>query len=132
LRPSKFGGFLHQAHGTTDCDSIIAVTGLSGHAYGSWSHSDERMWLRDYLPKDAPNARILTYGYQSSLQSDSISILEDHTNKFVHKLVDMRDASEVSKRGRTVWIGSCTDVNYSAKAGVCWLGWIEMSRMVQC
>lgn len=77
--------------------SIIAVTGLGGHAYGSWSHSDERMWLRDYLPKDAPNARILTYGYQSALQSDSISVLEDHTNKFVHKLVDMRDASEVSK-----------------------------------
>lgn len=80
----------------TDSRSIIAVTGLGGHAYGSWSHSDERMWLRDYLPKDAPNARILTYGYQSALQSDSISVLEDHTNKFVHKLVDMRDASEVN------------------------------------
>ncbi|KFZ10879.1 hypothetical protein V502_07874 [Pseudogymnoascus sp. VKM F-4520 (FW-2644)] len=77
---------------------IIAVTGLGGHAYGSWSHSDERMWLRDYLPKDAPNARILTYGYQSALQSDSISFLEDHTNKFVHKLVDMRDASECESR----------------------------------
>ena len=81
-----------------DSPSIIAVTGLGGHAYGSWSHSDERMWLRDYLPKDAPNARILTYGYQSALQSDSISFLEDHTNKFVHKLVDMRDASEVSRQ----------------------------------
>ncbi|KFY33939.1 hypothetical protein V494_07201 [Pseudogymnoascus sp. VKM F-4513 (FW-928)] len=77
---------------------IIAITGLGGHAYGSWSHSDERMWLRDYLPKDAPNARILTYGYQSALQSDSISVLEDHTNKFVHKLVDMRDASECESR----------------------------------
>ncbi|ELR02697.1 hypothetical protein VC83_08432 [Pseudogymnoascus destructans] len=77
---------------------IIAVTGLGDHAFGSWSHSDERMWLRDYLPKDAPNARILTYGYKSALQGDSISLLEDHTNKFVHKLVDMRDASECESR----------------------------------
>lgn len=92
-----------------DSTSIIAVTGLGGHAYGSWSHSDERMWLRDYLPKDAPNARILTYGYQSALQSDSISVLEDHTNKFVHKLVDMRDASEVSKSNHPP-LGSYTNV----------------------
>ena len=93
-----------------DCTSIIAVTGLGGHAYGSWSHSDERMWLRDYLPKDAPNARILTYGYQSALQSDSISFLEDHTNKFVHKLVDMRDASEVSKSNHAPPLGGDTDI----------------------
>lgn len=90
--------------------SIIAVTGLGGHAYGSWSHSDERMWLRDYLPKDAPNARILTYGYPSALQSDSISVLEDHTNKFVHKLVDMRDASEVSESNHALPVGNYTNL----------------------
>ncbi|KAF2181720.1 hypothetical protein K469DRAFT_588829, partial [Zopfia rhizophila CBS 207.26] len=58
---------------------IIAVTGLAGHAFGSWKskrHSD--MWLRDFLPKSIPNARILTYGYDTRLpgsQSDA-SILE--------------------------------------------------------
>ena len=77
--------------------SIIAVTGLAGHAFGSWAHSDEQMWLRDYLPKDAPNARILTYGYYSKLQgSYSVSILQDHTNKFVHMLIDMREEGQVS------------------------------------
>lgn len=62
------------------------------------------MWLRDYLPKDAPNARILTYGLQSALQSGSISALEDHANNFVHKLVDMRFASEVSKLNHVLHI----------------------------
>lgn len=88
--------------------SIIAVTGIGGHAFGSWSHSDERMWLRDYLPKDAPNARILTYGYQSA--SDSISILEDHSSKFVHKLVDMRYASEASEPNHALHIGNYTNL----------------------
>jgi hypothetical protein len=73
------------------------VTGLAGHAFGSWAHSDEQMWLRDYLPKDAPNARILTYGYYSKLQgSSSVSILQDHTNKFIHMLIDMREEGQVS------------------------------------
>lgn len=51
-----------------DSFSIIAVTGLAGHAFGSWKsrgHSD--MWLRDFLPEHVPSARILTYGYDSRL-----------------------------------------------------------------
>ncbi|KAF8849931.1 hypothetical protein BDZ45DRAFT_603627, partial [Acephala macrosclerotiorum] len=61
---------------------IIAATGLVGHAFGSWAHYEEQMWFRDYLPKDAPNARILT-------------ILQDHTNKFFHSLVAMREEGRV-------------------------------------
>ncbi|KFZ14209.1 hypothetical protein V501_03348 [Pseudogymnoascus sp. VKM F-4519 (FW-2642)] len=78
---------------------VIAVTGLAGHAFGSWAHSETHMWLRDYLPRDAPNARILTYGYHSKLQgSDSVSILQDHTNKFVHSLIDMREEGQCDSR----------------------------------
>ncbi|OBT72109.1 hypothetical protein VF21_09192 [Pseudogymnoascus sp. 05NY08] len=78
---------------------VIAVTGLAGHAFGSWAHSEAHMWLRDYLPRDAPNARILTYGYHSKLQgSDSVSILQDHTNKFVHSLIDMREEGQCDSR----------------------------------
>ncbi|KAL7782793.1 hypothetical protein V8C37DRAFT_397655 [Trichoderma ceciliae] len=58
---------------------IIAVTGLAGHAFGSWkSKSKPDMWLRDFLPKSISNARILTYGYDTMLygsQSET-SILE--------------------------------------------------------
>ncbi|KFY42179.1 hypothetical protein V494_02544 [Pseudogymnoascus sp. VKM F-4513 (FW-928)] len=71
---------------------VIAVTGLAGHAFDSWSHSEAHMWLRDYLPKDAPNARILTYG------SNSVNILQDHTNKFVHSLIDMREEGQCDSR----------------------------------
>ncbi|KAL7789036.1 hypothetical protein V8C37DRAFT_387023 [Trichoderma ceciliae] len=58
---------------------IIAVTGLAGHAFGSWkSKNNPDMWLRDFLPESIPNARILTYGYDTKLpgsQSEA-SILE--------------------------------------------------------
>jgi len=29
------------------------------------------MWLRDLLPKDLPNTRIMTYGYNSNLFEDA-------------------------------------------------------------
>ncbi|KFY85713.1 hypothetical protein V500_08165 [Pseudogymnoascus sp. VKM F-4518 (FW-2643)] len=57
------------------------------------------MWLRDYLPRDAPNARILTYGYYSKLQDGTaVNILQDHTNKFVHGLMDMREEGQCDSR----------------------------------
>lgn len=52
--------------------SIIAVTGLAGHAFGSWKERNgEFMWLRDALPSALPTARIMTYGYGSKLQGST-------------------------------------------------------------
>jgi hypothetical protein len=54
------------------------------------------MWIRDYLPRDAPNARILTYGYPATLQGNtSISTIQDYTTTFVQSLIGMRDSAEV-------------------------------------
>ena len=75
--------------------SIIAISGLAGHAYGSWARSPEKMWLRDYLPRDAPNARILTYGYEATLQGTSTSTIQDHAGGFVANFSTMRELGEV-------------------------------------
>lgn len=45
---------------------IIAVHGLLGDAYGTWTHGNGKLWLRDFMD-DFPNARIFTYGYDSSI-----------------------------------------------------------------
>lgn len=52
------------------CYSLIAVCGLSAHAFGSWKpHSPSyTMWLRDILPLDFPEFRVLTWGYESDLK----------------------------------------------------------------
>ncbi|KFY05771.1 hypothetical protein V492_08307 [Pseudogymnoascus sp. VKM F-4246] len=80
------------------CADIIAVTGLAGHAFGSWAHSAEKMWLRDYLPQGIKNqARILIYGYESQLKGPNTagSIISDYANSFAQSLIDIRDHPSV-------------------------------------
>ncbi|CAD6592661.1 MAG: hypothetical protein ASARMPREDX12_006341 [Alectoria sarmentosa] len=87
-----FYGFtpLYTPEGNIDVD-IIAITGLAGHAFGSWSTATQRMWLRDFLPRDIPQARILLYGYDSHIvNSQSRSILADFSSNFIVKFNAMR------------------------------------------
>jgi hypothetical protein len=82
--------------------SLIFVTGLAGHAFGSWKATNSyTMWIRDFLAGDiehrqAPRVRILTYGYDSRLLSSTSAagitefaqgLLESVTN--AHRLSDV-------------------------------------------
>ena len=58
----RFSLFLLTLH------SIIVVPGLGSHPLGSWkSTNSDEVWLRDFLPKDLPNVRVLLYGYDTTL-----------------------------------------------------------------
>ncbi|KAH7157846.1 ankyrin repeat-containing domain protein [Dactylonectria estremocensis] len=47
---------------------IIAVHGLNGDAYSTWTHSSTgALWLRDFLPGFLPGCCVYTYGYPSKL-----------------------------------------------------------------
>lgn len=46
---------------------IIAVHGLNGDAYETWTHDNRKLWLRDFLPTNMPNSRIFTFGYNSEV-----------------------------------------------------------------
>lgn len=72
--------------------SIIAVTGLAGHAFGSWANGPDRMWLRDFLPSTISNARVLVYGYRTPLQGieQPKSILTEHADSFMNDLLTIR------------------------------------------
>lgn len=72
--------------------SIIAITGLAGHAFGSWkSRKSSKMWLRDILPDDLPSARILTYGYDTRLAgSHSNARILDYAKEFLDTVMDAR------------------------------------------
>lgn len=46
--------------------SIVAIHGLGGHRESTWTdEKTQSMWLRDFLQYDIPDARILTFGYDS-------------------------------------------------------------------
>lgn len=65
---------------------IVAVTGLGGHALGSFRSSDgTSVWLRDFGPQDIPKARWITYGYDSAVvASDS----NQGIRELAHTLLD--------------------------------------------
>ncbi|KAA8894549.1 hypothetical protein FN846DRAFT_406174 [Sphaerosporella brunnea] len=70
---------------------IIAITGLAGNAFGSWQHRDSQaMWLYDFLPHYFPSARIMTYGYNSSLLEPNGARLIDHRKSFIEALRNAR------------------------------------------
>lgn len=79
--------------------SIIAVTGLAGHAFGSWASTPYRMWLRDFLPSNVPNARVLIYGYRALVQGGDQpkSILADYADAFMNGLMTIRSDPAVSQ-----------------------------------
>ena len=59
---------------------IVAVTGLGGHALGSFRSTDGMsVWLRDFAPEDIPRARFITYGYDTA-------VVASDNNQGVHEL----------------------------------------------
>jgi len=48
------------------------------------------MWLRDFLPEHFPNARIMTYGYDSSLKHPNGANLTDYRRNFIECLQNAR------------------------------------------
>ena len=83
--------------------SIIAITGLDGHAYGSWRGKGNlgRMWLRDFLSKDLLYCRTMIYGYNSKLSSHGINTIMDYDRELIEELKKVRNTEEVSMSYRS-------------------------------
>ncbi|KAI1073352.1 hypothetical protein F5B20DRAFT_567330 [Whalleya microplaca] len=79
---------------------VVAVPGLAGHAIGSWkSPSSNDIWLRDYLPADFPNIRVLLYGYDTTLlKNDSKQSIEDMGHSFLESLKAFRLSNNTHHR----------------------------------
>ncbi|KAK2616717.1 hypothetical protein QQS21_000329 [Conoideocrella luteorostrata] len=79
---------------------IIAITGLDGHAYGSWRSKGDlgRMWLRDFLAKDLPCCRTMIYGYNSKLSSRGIDAIMDYGRELMEELKKIRNTDELRRR----------------------------------
>jgi hypothetical protein len=59
---------------------VVAVTGLGGHALGSFRSQDGMsVWLRDFAPVDVPRARFVTYGYDTA-------VIDSESNQGIHEL----------------------------------------------
>ena len=79
---------------------IIAVTGLGGHALGSFRSSEgTSVWLRDFAPEDVPHARFITYGYDSAVAaSDSNQGIAELAHTLLDGLVIFRRRTQTQRR----------------------------------
>lgn len=68
------------------------MPGLGSHALGSWkSPNSDDVWLRDFLPKDVPNIRVLLYGYDTVLPGSlSKQSIEDLGGALLEQVVAFR------------------------------------------
>jgi len=73
----------------SDC-SIVGVHGLNSSPGQCWSQED-KLWLRNFLPADLPNARILVFGYNSNvIHEASRARIRDHAKNLLQDLADVR------------------------------------------
>ena len=77
--------------------SIVAVHGLGGHAMNTWTHAaTEKLWLRDFLPLAIPNARIMTFGYDSRVvDSRNILGIMENANSLLTHLGNYRNSQDL-------------------------------------
>ena len=78
----------------------MAVHGLGGDAIDTWIHpKSNAFWLKDFLPKQIPDARILSFGYNAAAAfSESTAEVIDHAKSLLASLVDKREEAEVHDR----------------------------------
>ena len=70
--------------------SIVAIHGLGGHPYKTWTEG-RNLWLRDFLPKAVPEARIFTFGYNSSIAfGGTASRIDDFARTLLERLLQKR------------------------------------------
>lgn len=90
---THFEGFT-PLHATPDdrCNiDIVAISGLNGHAFGSFKQvGRRRMWLRDDLPSDFTQARIFIYGYDTSPENPAFQNILDLADTFRKTLSTLR------------------------------------------
>jgi hypothetical protein len=68
----------------------VAVHGLRAHPIKEWV-SGGVMWLQDLLPKDLPNGRVMTFGYNSNIfENASVSSIRDFAKSLLNGLGSYR------------------------------------------
>lgn len=77
--------------------SIVAVHGLNGDSETTWtSRQTNAFWLKDFLPYDVPNARVMTFGYNAdAVFGNTTAEIIDHAKSLLSSLVDRREEDDV-------------------------------------
>lgn len=85
---------------TASTIDIVAVHGLGGDSIQTWTHpKSHAFWLKDFLPHEIPEARIMTFGFNADAAfGKSTSDVIDHAKSLLSSLVDKREEPEETDR----------------------------------
>lgn len=73
---------------------VIALHGLNGNAFKTWTNKHNQLWLRD-LPYSLPGARVYTFGYNSALFGHSKADIGDFARRLLSELSLIRQSEVV-------------------------------------
>ena len=92
---------ISDGHPTPSVD-IVFIHGLGGDGRKTWTHSKSEEFWPDFLAKDIPNARIMSYSYDTKLlsvgRSLSTSKFVDHARTFIEILATDRIKENATTR----------------------------------
>jgi hypothetical protein len=79
---------------------LVLIHGLNGHPRDTWTVSESNLfWPQDLLPKTIPDSvRILTYGYNATVDNLLVSTSSDKIHHHAQTLVQSLFAN------RSVWL----------------------------
>ena len=83
----------------------MAVHGLGGDWERTWTDENGKLWLRDFLPSQLPNARIMSYGYNSkTVFSKGATDIDDEAAMLLDRLDGERQLLQDKKARPIIFI----------------------------
>ncbi len=90
------------SEGTFPID-IIAIHGINGGPYSTWTHSNGSFWLGDFLTEEFPGARIFSFAYAAKVfLSFDTSDFEAFARGLLEGILAERKTAEVGS-SQTLW-----------------------------
>ncbi|KAK4209931.1 ankyrin repeat protein [Rhypophila decipiens] len=83
---------------------IIAVHGLNGDTFATWTHNNGNLWLKDFLPGDLPGCRVFTYGYPSQIWSESIAGVRVYAGRLLDSLREIQETDRDKGIRRVIFV----------------------------
>jgi hypothetical protein len=78
---------------------IFAFHGITGHFQKTWTDKKSGAnWLKDFLPIDIPNARVLSVCYDASICCNKVNNLRDISRIILARMVQVRPTENEQQR----------------------------------
>jgi hypothetical protein len=78
---------------------IFAFHGITGHFQKTWTDKKSGAnWLKDFLPIDLPNARVLSVCYDASICCNKVNNLRDISRIILARMVQVRPTVNEQQR----------------------------------